>query len=291
MSGTAASQRPVALRGPIVSIGTTGQLGSSIARLLEGPGFAALGRDRIDLSRPETLRALDSLEFGVLLNCAAWTDVDGAEANEAGANAVNADAVGVMAEICRRRGATLVNYSTDYVFDGQGTSPYRTDQARAPLNAYGRSKARGEELLELSGCDYLLVRTSWVYAPIGKNFVRTIRAAARTRPSLKVVSDQRGRPTSADNLAEVTLRLLDARARGIYHVTDAGECSWFDFAKEIVRLAGLATPVDPCTSAEFPRPAKRPAYSVLDLSKTEALVGPMMEWKDALADVMGRMSD
>lgn len=281
------------MKQPIVSIGTTGQLGAAMARTLAGSGmeFAALGRDRVDLARPESIRSLGNLAAGTVINCAAWTDVDGAEANETGANAVNADAIGELAELCRRRGALLVNYSTDYVFDGAGTSPYPIDHPRAPINAYGRSKARGEEILEQSGCDYLLIRTSWVYAPTGKNFVRTIRNAARTRPSLKVVSDQRGRPTSADNLADVSLRLIEKEARGTYHATDAGECTWYEFAKEIVKLAGLSTPVESCTSAEFPRAAKRPAYSVLDLSKTEQLLGPMTPWQTALADVMERIAD
>jgi dTDP-4-dehydrorhamnose reductase len=281
------------IKQPIVSIGTTGQLGAAMARTLAASRleFAALGRDRVDLARPESIRALGDLEAGTVINCAAWTDVDGAEADQAGANAVNADAIGELADLCRRRGALLVNFSTDYVFDGAGTAPYPVDHPRAPINAYGRSKARGEEILEQSGCEYLLIRTSWVYAPTGKNFVRTIRNAARARPSLKVVNDQRGRPTSADNLAEVSLRLIEKQARGTFHVTDAGECTWYEFAKEIVTLAGLSTPVEPCASAEFPRAAKRPAYSVLDLSRTEQLLGPMTSWQTALADVMQRIAD
>ena len=260
-------------------------------RRLAGPGFEAVGRETLDLAQPGTIRRLEARDFQTLLVCAAWTDVDGAEADESAATAVNADGIAELAEVCRRRGALLVNYSTDYVFDGAGTSPYGVNHPRSPVNAYGRSKARGEELLEHSGCEYLLIRTSWVYAPTGKNFVRTIRSAARARPLLKVVNDQRGRPTSADNLADVTLRLIERHARGVYHVTDAGDCTWYEFAQEIVRLAGLSTPVEPCTSAEFPRPAKRPAYSVLDISKTEKLVGPMTPWQDALRDVMDRIAD
>ena len=284
-------------RQPVVSIGLTGQLGRAMAGLLglmhEQSGCSAVikGRDEVDLAKPETIRRLASEGYHTVINCAAWTDVDGAEADEAGANAVNADAIGVLADECKRAGALLVNYSTDYVFDGRGTTPYGIDHPRAPINAYGRSKARGEEILEQSGCEYLLIRTSWVYAPVGKNFVRTIRGAARTRPSLKVVNDQRGGPTSADNLALVSLRLIEQGARGVYHVTDGGECTWYDFAQEIVRLAGFGTPVEPCTSAEFPRPAPRPAYSVLDISKTERLVGKMTPWREALAAVMSRMPD
>lgn len=287
-----------ALPGPIAVIGTSGQLGHALARLLTGSTVSAtpsapasvFSRAQLDLADPASIdKALAGRGFKTIINTAAWTDVDGAEKDEPGASAVNAHAVAHLARIARDSRATLVTFSTDYVFDGRGSSPYATDHPIAPLNAYGRSKALGEHLLRESGCDHLLIRTSWVYAPRGKNFVRTIAAAARTRPSLRVVTDQRGRPTSADNLASATLALLAKQARGTFHVTDAGECSWFDFAREIVRLAGLSTPVEPCTSADFPRPAPRPAYSVLDISRTEALIGPMMPWQSALAAVMQRL--
>lgn len=282
-------------RQPVVSIGRGGQLGEAMRTLLsemharDGCRFTAFGIDEVDLAKPETLRRLAEGGYRTYINCAAWTDVDGAEEKEAEANAVNAEAIGVLTDVCRREGALLVTYSTDYVFDGAGSEPYAVDHPRAPLNAYGRSKARGEEILERSGCEHLLIRTSWVYAPIGKNFVLTILNAARTRPSLKVVNDQRGRPTSAAHLALTTLRLIEKGARGVYHVTDGGECTWYEFAKEIVRRAGLRTPVEPCTTAEFPRPAKRPAYSVLDLSKTEELLGPMPDWRENLAEVLWRV--
>jgi dTDP-4-dehydrorhamnose reductase len=280
-------------RQPIAVIGRTGQLGSAMGVTLPvvaaSVPFAWLGRDMVDLAKPETIRALAGRGYRTIINCAAWTDVDGAEANEEGANAVNADAIGELATVCRREGSLLVNYSTDYVFDGNGTRPYAVDHPRSPVNAYGRSKARGEEILEQSGCEYLLIRTSWVYAPHGKNFVRTIHAAAKTRPGLKVVNDQRGRPTSASNLTDATLRLIEKGARGTFHVTDSGECTWYEFAKEIVRLARLSTPVEPCTSADFPRPAKRPAYSVLDINTPERRIGPLPDWKVALDSVMFRM--
>lgn len=284
------------LPGPLAVIGTSGQLGHALGLALAdrlgppGDAWAHFPRAQLDLADPASIdRALAGRAFKTIINTAAWTDVDGAEKDEPAATAVNAHAVAHLARIARGSRATLITFSTDYVFDGRGSSPYTTDHPIAPINAYGRSKALGERLLADAGCDHLLIRTSWVYAPRGKNFVRTIAAAARSRPSLRVVTDQRGRPTSADNLAAVTLALLAKHARGTFHVADAGECSWFDFAREIVRLAGLSTPVEPCTSAEFPRPAQRPAYSVLDLSRTEALVGPMMPWQTALAAVMQRL--
>ena len=184
-----------------------------------------------------------------------------------------------------------MHYSTDYVFDGNATSPYAIDHPHDPINAYGRGKAVGETRLLESGCDHLLIRTSWVYAPWAKNFVRTIARAGRERPSLKVVADQRGRPSSAEHLADVSARLLDAGARGTFHVCDGGECTWHEFAVEICRLAGATCEVHPCDTSEYPTPATRPPYSVLDLSATESVVGPMKSWRDNLADVMARLEE
>jgi dTDP-4-dehydrorhamnose reductase len=215
--------------------------------------------------------------------------VDGAEKDFAGACVANGSGVGALAGRCREVGATLVHYSTDYVFNGRATRPYRTDDPRDPLNAYGKSKALGEEAIEASGCSYLMVRTSWLYAPWGKNFVRTIAGLVKRKESIRVVDDQRGRPTSCEPLAETTLRLMEERAEGMCHGTDGGECTWFEFAREIARLVGSSCRVEPCTTAEFPRPAKRPGYSVLDLSKTEELIGPRALWQVTLADVIPRL--
>jgi dTDP-4-dehydrorhamnose reductase len=226
----------------------------------------------------------------VVINCAAYTDVDAAETHEADAMAVNATGVELLAQRCRSIGALLVHVSTDYVFDGDARVPYRVHEPRRPQNAYGRSKARGEELLLATGCEHLLLRTSWLYAPWGKNFVDTIARAGRERPSLRVVDDQRGRPTSAQYLAERSLALVEQRARGIFHVTDGGECTWFEFAREIVARSGGTAKVEPCTSAEFIRPAKRPAYSVLDLSATEGRLGVSKPWQDNLAAVLEHRS-
>jgi dTDP-4-dehydrorhamnose reductase len=180
----------------------------------------------------------------------------------------------------------LLHFSTDYVFDGAASTPYSVTAALHPNTAYGRSKAKGEALLVASGCEYLLVRTSWLYAPWGKNFVDTIARFARERPSMRVVNDQRGRPTSAEYLAARSLALLEHAARGTFHVTDGGECTWYEFAKAIAAGSGGTAHMEPCTTAEFPRPAPRPAYSVLDLSVTEALLGPSRAWQDNLADVL-----
>jgi dTDP-4-dehydrorhamnose reductase len=273
---------------PVLVVGATGMLGRAFQALLARERLTATAIDvpEIDLTDPASVSR--SLVPGVrtVINCAAFTDVDGAEQREELAHAINAQGVALLAERCRELGATLVHYSTDYVFAGRADRPYRIDEARAPLGAYGRSKAAGEELLQQSGCRHLLIRTSWLYAPWGKNFVLTIRGLALSRDVLTVVSDQVGRPTSAEYLAERTLALLRADAAGTFHVTDGGQCSWFEFARAIAQQSGAHCRVEPCTTAEFPRPAPRPAYSVLDLSGTEALIGPSRPWQDNLARVL-----
>lgn len=281
--------------GPILVIGASGMLGRAVSEALRHRGDAhrAATKAEANLIHDDSIRAvMAEVQPRVVINCAAWTDVDGAEANEAAATELNGHAVGRLARACGESGATLVHYSTDYVFDGRGSAPYPVDAPIRPLNAYGRSKAVGERLIgEESGrgLNALVLRTSWLYAPWGKNFVRTIASAARQRPALRVVSDQRGRPTSAEHLAQVTLRLLEAGARGVMHATDGGEATWHDFAVRIAAHANPACTVEPCTSAEFPRPAKRPAYSVLDLSKTVAVLGPMADWTLNLDSVLSRL--
>ncbi|HYE62003.1 MAG TPA: dTDP-4-dehydrorhamnose reductase [Phycisphaerales bacterium] len=276
---------------PLVLIGSRGMLGraffNEFAR--RGRPFTPLNREQLDLSKPEDLALAIPPRTRIVINCAAWTNVDKAEEHEAEATMVNGEGLGALAHTCAEMGAILVNYGTDYVFRGDADKPYRTTEKRSPINAYGRSKAAGEAALHQSGCDYLQIRTSWLYAPWGTNFVRTINKTAHEKPVLKVVNDQRGRPTSAEHLARTTLALLDEEATGIYHVTDGGECTWFEFAQEIVRLSNAPAKVEPCTTADFPRPAKRPAYSVLDISQTEEVVGPMPHWKTNLADVMKRL--
>lgn len=279
-------------------LGSAGMLGRAWRELLDARGipYAHGDRDTIDITDPASIdRAMRGRGATHVVNAAAWTDVDGAEADEAGATRLNGEAVALLARACANLGAVLVHYSTDYVFNGRATSPYRTDEPREPLSAYGRSKARGEEALEASNAAWLCLRTSWLYAPWGKNFLRTIAAAALAKPELKVVDDQRGRPTSAEHLARVSLAMLDAGATGMHHATDGGECTWFEFARCVVdRLRDTmpkGTPVArvvPCTSAEFPRPARRPAYSVLDLTRTESLVGPMPDWRTHVRDAVDR---
>lgn len=276
----------------ILLLGARGMLGRAWTELAARRGLeiVALDRPAFDLAQPDTLSSLPWSAADIVVNCAAFTDVDGAETAEALAMAVNADGPARLAALCREHDACLLHYSTDYVFDGRAEAPYAVDHPRAPISAYGRSKAAGEAAIERSGAQYLILRTSWLYAPWGKNFVRTMAALARTRDVLRVVDDQRGRPTSAEGLAEVSLSLVQHGARGILHACDGGECTWFQLATEIARHVAPTCRVDPCTTEEFPRPAPRPAYSVLDVAPTEARLGASLRpWREAVRDVLDRL--
>ena len=261
----------------VVVLAADGMLGTAWTRILEEHDVALGCFPDVDITRRDSLSLLEGADL--VVNCAAWTDVDGAEAHEEQAAAVNGAAVRVLSEICAAQDALLVHYSTDYVFSGDADAPYAVDAPIDPVNAYGRTKALGEIGLVEGGADHILIRTSWLYAPWGKNFVRTMASLGAERDALKVVDDQRGRPTSAQHLAATSLRLVEARVRGTFHVTDGGECTWYDFAKHIVGRVNPECRVEPCSSDAYPRPAPRPRYSVLDLSATEALLGQMPRWE------------
>jgi dTDP-4-dehydrorhamnose reductase len=276
---------------PILIVGDRGMLGRAFRELLTRLARAYHGVDlpEVDAAEPSQVADLFSKPWSAVINCAAFTNVDAAETNEAAAFRGNATAPKLLAEACARAGIPFLHFSTDYVFSGQATAPYPVDAPMQPLGAYGRTKAAGEDAIRAAGGRHLIARTSWLYAPWANNFVRTMAKLTRDKPSLKVVSDQRGRPTSAEHLAKTALELLDRKASGTFHVTDGGECSWYDFTVSIARELGRTCEIQPCTTAEFPRPAPRPAYSVLDLSKTESLLGPMPDWKANLASVLARL--
>lgn len=277
-------------------VAPSGMLGRAWMELVEERGLTHLsgGRPSLDILDPSSVEAGIPSDVDVIVNCSAWTDVDGAETYEADATRVNGLGVRILAERAKQIGAVLVHYGTDYVFDGNGGSegsaptPYPVDAPIAPINAYGRSKAAGEIAIQESGCAHLYLRTSWLYAPWGKNFVITIAKLAKDRESLRVVDDQRGRPTSAEHLARTTLALLEKNARGFLHATDGGECTWHELAAHVASRVNPSCRVEPCSSDEYPRPAKRPAYSVLDLGQTEALVGPMGDWRAHVDHVLVR---
>lgn len=252
-----------------------------------GHDVVALDRAALDVTDEAAVRrALHEHRPAAVLHCAAYTRVDDAEAEEALAFAVNAEAARHVARACREVGARFVYPSTDYVFDGRAATPYHPEAPTSPLNAYGRSKRAGEAAAAEAG-DHLVVRTSWLFDGRGRNFVTTILERARRGERLRVVEDQRGSPTWAGTLAWILAGLLERRApSGIYHAANRGETTWYGLAAEALRLVGVPAEVEPVTSAEFPRPAARPAYSVLDCSTTEAVVGPIPRWEDALAGAL-----
>jgi dTDP-4-dehydrorhamnose reductase len=249
------------------------------------PGHAPL--DVTDASQIQTL--FKEVQPTLVLNCAAYTKVDLCEQHPQQAEQVNGRAVGLLAQACSQTGAWLVHFSTDYVFDGSKRQPWRVEDPTEPINAYGRSKLLGETLLRQSALRrWMLVRTAWLYGPHGPNFVQTILRAARSGRPLEVVADQVGSPTYTLDLAEATLSLLHADAAGLYHLTNAGQASWFEFAQAILRTQGLSVPVSPLSSDQWrgrqPQSAVRPAWSVLDCSAAERVLGrPMRPWIDALS--------
>jgi dTDP-4-dehydrorhamnose reductase len=223
----------------------------------------------------------DSLPDWILLS-AAYTDVDGCESNRDLAFAVNCEGAVNVAQAAREAGSRLMFLSTDYVFDGSKRSPYETSDARNPTSVYGESKAQAEERLIEILPEVCIARTSWLFGHGGKCFPATILKLASTRPEISVVNDQRGSPTFTRDLASALVKLCRASASGIVHVTNSGNCTWYEFAAEIVRASGMRTKVKPVTTAEFPRPARRPAYSVLSPDSLHAYNIHMPEWQDAL---------
>ena len=289
-SSKAASTHPLPER--VLVLGCTGMVGRSWIELLESQGIKCKGvsRPEFDLMNPDSIKACITREYDLVVNAAAWTDVDGAERDEDGANRANGHALLEIANRCKEIGSTLITYSTDYVFSGDADAPYSIDADIEPVNAYGRSKALGESLLSQSGASHLLIRTSWVYAPWGTNFVRTIRSLAQSRDELLVVNDQQGRPTSAQHLAHASLSLFQSGALGTWHLTDDGECTWFDLAAEVIRYSGIDCRTKACGSDQYPRPAIRPGYSTLDIGDSINRIGPLGSWKSHLHEVLDSIS-
>ena len=260
----------------VLLLGRDGQVGHELNKLLAGE-VVALGRGDCDLADAGALAAAVRRSGPELIvNAAAYTAVDRAESEEALAFAVNAQAPGVLAAEARRLGAFLVHYSTDYVFDGAKRAPYVETDPVNPLQVYGRSKLAGEEAIRQSGCRHLILRSSWVYAARGRNFALTMLQKARAGGPLKVVADQQGAPTWARDLAQLSASLLRLRElpQGTFHAAAAGATTWWDFAQEIFRLAGLKVEVGKIVTAEYPVKTPRPAYSALDsnlLSKKTGL--------------------
>lgn len=240
--------------------------------------------DELDITnRREVEAAVRKFSPEIILNCAAFTRVDECEEKKDLAFAVNGLGVGHLAEAARQAAARLVHFSTDYIFDGAKGLPYGEDDPATPLSIYGASKWEGECLVRKHLEDYLLIRTQWLYGEGGNHFVKTILRLAETQDVLKVVDDQVGSPTWTEDLAEATLALIEREATGTYHLVNDGYCSWYQFASRIIEEAGLPTKVIPCTTAEFPRPAKRPAYSVLSTDRAKSVLGSgLPPWERSL---------
>lgn len=275
----------------IVITGAKGMLAHDLKRALDARGLKYVGADAdtCDLTKPEQVRKFfaDS-QPTVCFNCAAYTNVDGAETNEPLANAVNGDAVGHLADAAKEYSTKLVHISTDFVFDGKGTRPYLPTDKPDPQSAYARSKLLGEtKLQQINPPGWLLARTAWLYGVGGNSFPKTMLTVARAGKPLRVVSDQHGAPTFTVDLVEALLDLVDHDGTGIVHVTNAGQTTWFEFAKAIFEEFGLSPDLQPITSADWkamkPLSATRPGYSVLDLNAFQQIAGRSMRpWRDAL---------
>jgi dTDP-4-dehydrorhamnose reductase len=267
----------------VLILGATGLLGKALVHEWTGDEVLAMGSRDVDIRDSAKVREIvGKARPDWIVLAAAYTDVDGCESHRELAFSVNRDGAVHVAQAVRQVGGKLIFLSSDYVFDGKKTSPYEVDDQRNPQSVYGRSKAEAEiDLLEiLPNC--CIARTSWVFGVGGRCFPDTILRLAANRPSLDVVNDQRGCPTYTVDLARGIIQLCKKNASGIVHAPNAGECSWFEFAQEIVARAGLATEVRPVSSQQMPRPAPRPAYSVLSTTSLHRYGIEMPEWKDAL---------
>lgn len=279
----------------LLIFGQSGQVARELAR--RGPDALFLGRDKADLSDPAACAAaIRQHRPEAVINAAAWTAVDHAEAEEAAALAVNGTAPGAMARACADLGAPLVHISTDYVFDGSGSRPWKPDARPAPLNAYGRTKLAGEEAVRAAGGAHVILRTSWVFSAHGANFVKTMLRLGRDRDRLAVVADQIGGPTPAAGIAEACLTLAralrDGAPGGTYHHAGAPETSWAGFARETFRQAGMAVTVTDIPTADYPTPARRPLNSRLDCSASAADFGiTQPDWRQDLAQVISELGD
>lgn len=267
-------------------VGANGMLGCDLTALLGDRGHGVDIAD-IDITSPESvLKVIGALKPEVVINCAAYTDVDGCESNIETAMAVNGEGVAYLAMACRDLGALLVQVSTDYVFDGGKGTPYVEDDAPCPLSVYGESKLAGE--MNAASCpEYLIVRTQWLYGLHGKNFVETMLRLGAEKDELTVVDDQIGSPTWTVDLARAIIALIDSGCRGIYHAANSEYCSWNGFAQAIFEEAGLHVSVRPMTTTELNRPARRPLYSTLECSKLTGDTGFRPQaWRNALQEYL-----
>jgi dTDP-4-dehydrorhamnose reductase len=284
----------------ILVFGKTGQVGFGLTKDLESVGSVrCVGRDEVDLGDLASIETTIQHEHpDIVVNAAAYTNVDQAESDVELANLINAKAPGVMAEMAAAGGAWFIHYSTDYVFGGECSTPYTEDMTRQPINVYGATKSRGEDAVKKATTRYLIIRTSWVYSNRGRNFLNTVLRLANERRELRIVDDQTGTPTYSRALSINTSKMIkklslnwdDPDMAGIFNMTCRGAATWYEFAREILKYAGIEhVMVEPISTSEFPTPAKRPQYSVLDNAKLEHLYGLRLpRWQDSLKDCLAQ---
>lgn len=288
----------------ILIFGRIGQVGWELRHKLACLGqVISVDYPEIDFSKPETIRdAVRAAAPTVIVNAAAYTAVDKAETTPEPAWAINATGPGVIAEEAKRLGALMVHYSTDYVYNGGKTGPWVETDAPGPLNVYGQTKLAGDQAIEAVGGDYLILRTSWVYGARGGNFLLTMLRLAKERPELRIVNDQTGSPTTSECIAQATANILSqvlapsggglAGRGGVYHLTTAGQTTWFGFAKEFLSKLAVCPKLAPIATSEYPVPAKRPANSVLSCEKLAETFGVRMPaWEEALDLVLETLAE
>ena len=284
----------------ILITGANGQLGWELGQLAAAyPAFefVLVDRSQLDLSFPETFeKIIQTIAPDCIINTAAYTAVDKSETEKELSYTVNATAVQALASICKNLAIPFITYSTDYVFDGEATAPYETTTKVDPVNYYGSTKAAGETMAMEANENTIIIRTSWVFSSHGNNFVKTMMRLMKERAQLNIVADQKGRPTYAKDLAIATMKMIEAMnagksIKGVYHYANQGETTWYDFAAKIKAIAGLSCDLQPIETKDFPTPAKRPAYSVLDTSTIEHdLAIDIRHWEAALKDCMNHLS-
>ena len=274
----------------ILITGANGQVGMEFRKIAEKYpqlNFIFTSRNELEIGDEEAVNTFfNSNNISFCINCAAYTAVDLSELEREESMLINSDAVGYLAKASRDSNSVFIHLSTDYVFDGQSNSPYRTSDATSPVNYYGQTKLQGEQIALINNPDCIIVRTSWVYSQFGKNFVKTMLRLMSEKPSINVVSDQFGSPTNAKDLAEAIMQIVISKniTSGIYHFSNFGIITWYDFALEIKRLIGSSCIVNPIETSDYPTPAKRPKWSALDTSKISEKYGvKISDWKESLA--------
>ena len=281
----------------ILVTGCKGQLGTELQKIasVEHQWFFT-DIDTLDICNKEAVESCFAThQIEVCINCAAYTAVDKAEDEPELATLVNTFAPKVLADACKRHNALLMHVSTDYVFGGDANEPYKVDDPINPQSVYGSTKADGERVIQQSGCNYMIVRTAWLYSSVGKNFVKTMLMLGDTKDEINVVADQKGCPTWAHDLAVALMALLDKsgmnKVHEIYHFTNEGQITWYDFATAIMEIGEKKCKVNPITTDQYPTKAKRPAYSVLDLSKIKDYAGiEIPDWRESLVKCIEELS-